>query len=418
MGIWQKIVQSFSGQQYKLNDKKVPATLMRSGSLDLGLNHRNGLEHNELIFSVITRLANTISSMPVRLYHNYKEVTDGVGNLVNGSANPTFSSFDLLNKTEVSRDETGNGIILIERDVRMQPVALWPIPPRYVTPFIDRENREIWYEITGINQNMMVNSSDVIHVKHITGASRIWGISPLKVLHGALDFDNAVQEFSINEMSKKDSFKVKYDANVDDELRENVIDGFRNFIAENGGVLFQEPGVEIDEIQHSFNSGNVSDTDKITRTRIANAYNIPVSFLNDLSGGYSSNEQNMTQFVQMTVVPIVKQYESEFNRKLLTPQQRAQGYYFKFNVNGLMRGDTQARTAFYQMMIRNGIASSNDLRKLEDMPPIDDENANKLWISGDLYPIDMDPVQRKGVMNNDKDSKSTKVPDDSATDDK
>ena len=40
------------------------------------------------------------------------------------------------------------------------------------------------------------------------------------------------------------------------------------------------------------------------------------------------------------------------------------------------------------MMIRNGIASPNDLRKLEDLPPVKDDTANQLWITGDLYPID------------------------------
>ena len=74
----------------------------------------------------------------------------------------------------------------------------------------------------------------------------------------------------------------------------------------------------------------------------------------------------MTQFVEMTLIPIIKQYEAEFNRKLLTQNQRARGYYFKFNINGLMRGDTASRTSFYAMMIRNGIATPNELRKLED----------------------------------------------------
>ena len=92
----------------------------------------------------------------------------------------------------------------------------------------------------------------------------------------------------------------------------------------------------------------------------------------------------MTQFVEMTLIPIIKQYEAEFNRKLLTQNQRARGYYFKFNINGLMRGDTASRTSFYAMMIRNGIATPNELRKLEDLPETKDKNADKLWFSKDL----------------------------------
>ncbi len=39
--------------------------------------------------------------------------------------------------------------------------------------------------------------------------------------------------------------------------------------------------------------------------------------------------------------------------------------------------------------------------KKEDEPPVGG-NASKLWVSGDLYPIDMDPTQRKGVKNGGK----------------
>lgn len=130
----------------------------------------------------------------------------------------------------------------------------------------------------------------------------------------------------------------------------------------------------------------------------------------------------MTQFVEMTLLPIVKQYEAEFNRKLLTPEQRARGFYFKFNVNGLLRGDTASRTNFYQMMIRNGIASVNDLRKLEDLPPSDAKNADQLWLSGDMYPIDSDQIGKgrtdtdntlKGGEN--EDEQTTEVSDGQAT---
>ncbi|WP_413770514.1 phage portal protein, partial [Vibrio vulnificus] len=77
--------------------------------------------------------------------------------------------------------------------------------------------------------------------------------------------------------------------------------------------------------------------ESITRARIATAFNVPISFLSESEASHSNKtaEQVMTQFVEMTLLPIVKQYEAEFNRKLLTPEQRARGFYFKFNVNGL-----------------------------------------------------------------------------------
>ncbi|PGB76069.1 portal protein, partial [Bacillus toyonensis] len=134
----------------------------------------------------------------------------------------------------------------------------------------------------------------------------------------------------------------------------------------------------------------------------ANVFNVPVSFLNDTEGqSYSSNEQLMIQFVQMTLTPIARQYEQEMNRKLLNKAERQAGYYFKFNMSGLLRGDTAARTQFYQMMLRSGGLTPDEVRELEDKPP-KGGSASQLWISGDLYPIDMDPTQRKGVKSSGK----------------
>ena len=71
-----------------------------------------------------------------------------------------------------------------------------------------------------------------------------------------------------------DSFKVTYGSSVDDDDRENVVNNFRAFIRDNGGVLFEEPGVEINQLPREFLSGDLINTEKITDTRIANAFNV------------------------------------------------------------------------------------------------------------------------------------------------
>ena len=163
------------------------------------------------------------------------------------------------------------------------------------------------------------------------------------------------------------------------------MDDFRRMIKENGGAILQEQGFKIDRYESRFQPGDLQTVSNITKQRIANAFNVPLSFLDSgNSNNAKSSESIMTQFVEMTLIPIIRQYESEFNRKLLTQNQRARGYYFKFNINGLMRGDTASRTRMYQMMIRNGIATPNELRRLEDLPETKEKNADKLWFSKDL----------------------------------
>ena len=77
----------------------------------------NTLSTNEEIFSVITRLANTVSSLPIHLYKNYKEVNNNVSDLLHDEANPSMSAFSLINQLEVSRNSSGNGYAFIEREI-------------------------------------------------------------------------------------------------------------------------------------------------------------------------------------------------------------------------------------------------------------------------------------------------------------
>ena len=60
------------------------------------------------------------------------------------------------------------------------------------------------------------------------------------------------------------------------------------------------------------------------------------------------------------------------------------------------------------MMLRTGGFKPNEVRRLEDMPPDKSPNADKLWISGDLYPIDMDPTLRKASKGGESGGKEEK----------
>lgn len=150
----------------------------------------------------------------------------------------------------------------------------------------------------------------------------------------------------------------------------------------------------IDEMQRKFIAGDMKISEEKTRDRIANVYNVPNIFLNSGSSSFSSNEQLMQLFVNMTLTPIVKQYEREFVKKILTSKERISGYYYKFNLMALLRGDSTARQQFYHGAIRDGWMTRDEVRMLEELPPMGGK-ATELWISGDMYPLEMDPSERK-----------------------
>ncbi|WP_418921935.1 phage portal protein [Bacillus thuringiensis] len=361
------------------------------------------LANNETIFSVVSRLSNIIASLPIKMYKNYDLENNSASDVLINGPNQNMTSFDLIRNMETARNENGNTYALIERDIRGQVSRISPLISTYVEPVLEQESKELWYQVVGDGGTYYFHNLDVLHLKHIVSSQGLKGINPIKVLTNTIDFDKAIREFSLKEMqSAPNSFIVTYGANIDKDKRKEVIEDFKRFYQDNGGILFQEPGVTIDQLERKYIAADTFTSERITRSRVANVFNVPVTFLNDNEGqSYGSNEQLMQQFVQLTLMPIIRQYEQEFNRKLLTPAERKAGFYFKFNVGALLRGDTTARNTLYHGGLRDGWLTRNDVRRWEDLPPIPGK-ADELWISGDMYPLDMDPSERKGVSTNGK----------------
>ena len=74
-------------------------------------------------------------------------------------------------------------------------------------------------------------------------------------------------------------------------------------------------------------------------------------------------------------------------RRLLTSDEKKK-YYIKFNVDGLLRGDYQSRMNGYATARQNGWMSANDIRSLENLDLISDEEGGNLYlVNGNMLPL-------------------------------
>jgi HK97 family phage portal protein len=93
----------------------------------------------------------------------------------------------------------------------------------------------------------------------------------------------------------------------------------------------------------------------------------------DLSRATFSNiEQLALEFVKMTLARWLTRWEQDFWRCVLTPEEKAQGYFLRHNVNALLRGDFQTRMAGYASALQNGHLNVDEVRDLEDLNPLPD----------------------------------------------
>jgi len=121
---------------------------------------------------------------------------------------------------------------------------------------------------------------------------------------------------------------------------------------------------------------------KLSGVDCARIYKIPLPMVNDLDkANYNTIEQLLIQFVVFGLLPWIKRHEQSMMRDFLLPQDR-RDYFIEFNLAGLMRGDQKSRYEAYAIGRQWGWLSVNDIRRLENMPPV---------MGGDVYlqPLNM-----------------------------
>ena len=128
------------------------------------------------------------------------------------------------------------------------------------------------------------------------------------------------------------------------------------------------------------------DARKATLQDVANMTGVDALLLNSLDGTTFNNmEEAGRKFVQFTLRPLLKLMEDEINSKAFTREERRR-YFVRFNVDGLLRGDTKSRGAFYQIMRNISAMSPNEVRQLEGLNPYEGGDRYDLPLASNVKP--------------------------------
>jgi len=122
------------------------------------------------------------------------------------------------------------------------------------------------------------------------------------------------------------------------------------------------------------------ETRKFQINEIARIFRVPPHMVGDLEkSSFSNIEQQSLEFVKYTLDPWVVRWEQSLSQALLLPSEKA-AVFIRFNLDGLLRGDYQSRMQGYSTGIQNGFFSVNDIRGLEDMNLLTDEEGGNLHV--------------------------------------
>ncbi len=332
------------------------------------------------VFACVQLVSQDVAKLPLPLYRrkengDRERVDNRIAYLVGVEPNEWQTSFEWREMMQGNVELRGNAYSYIETDARSRPTALWPMHPDCVTVMIGPDQRSIFYRYRPPmgGDEQMLSQDEVLHIRGrtedgICGLSRIQqereaiGLSMALDRHAARLFSNGAMPSVVLETDRK--FTSQAEA---DRAREQFMERYSGEANAWKPALLHN-GLKANKLSMTANDSQFLESRRYQVGEIARIFRVPPHKIGDLTNATFSNiEHQALEYVIDSLLPRLRAFESRLNLALLNP---AEGLYFEFLVDGLLRGDQKSRYEAYGLARQWGIMSVNDIRKLENMPNI------------------------------------------------
>lgn len=304
---------------------------------------------------------------------------------------PTYTINQLISEIVVSLYTDGNAFIYAPRDERGEVLEVRAVDPRRVE--IYREGREIKYKIhQGHNQPTAVYGQEtILHIPLIAMPGELRGINPIHQLRVSLALGLTLEDYASNffRTGSTPTGIIEVPTDLTKEQGEQLKAGWaRHHSGQNihtpgvltGGATFKALTFRPEDAQ-------LLASRQFTTEEICRIFRIPPNLLQVTTPGamsYNSVEQQNLAFVQYTLRPLVEMIERPLSTLILLPDA-----FVRFTMDSILRGTTKDRYDTYRVGLQEGWLNVNDIRKSEDLSPID---------SGDSYRMPLNEADAQTAM--------------------
>ncbi|OPZ33507.1 MAG: Phage portal protein [Tenericutes bacterium ADurb.BinA124] len=353
------------------------------------------------VYSCVRILAEAVAGLPLHFYRykddgsKEKAIDSNLYHLLHDEPNPEMSSFVFRETLMTHLLLWGNAYAQIIRNGKGEVIALYPLMPNKMS--VDRdENGKLYYTYQRSQDEgkeagtVTLSTRDVLHIPGL-GFDGLVGYSPIAMAKNAIGLAIATEEYGAKFFANgaAPSGVLEHPGTIKDpaRLRENWNSTFGGS-SNSGKVAVLEEGMKYTPISISPEQAQFLETRKFQINEIARIFRVPPHMVGDLEkSSFSNIEQQSLEFVKYTLDPWIIRWEQSLNRALLNVDEK-KTYFFKFNVEGLLRGDYQSRMNGYAIARQNGWMSANDIRELENLDKISAEDGGDLYlVNGNMLPL-------------------------------
>ncbi len=366
------------------------------------VNERSAMQMTA-VYSCVRILSEAVASLPVHVYRyndsggKEKALDHPLYFLLHDEPNPEMTSFVFRETLMTHLLLWGNAYAQIIRNGKGEVIALYPLMPDRMT--VDRDEKGVLYYKYQKNNDdaptlegstVYLDASDVLHVPGL-GFDGLVGYSPIAMAKNAIGLAIAAEEYGSKFYANgaAPSGVLEHPGTIKDpsRVRESWTQTFGGSANANKIAVLEE-GMKYTPISISPNEAQFLETRKFQINEIARIFRVPPHMVGDLEkSSFSNIEQQSLEFVKYTLDPWVIRWEQSLYRALLSEEEK-KNIFFKFNVEGLLRGDYASRMNGYATARQNGWMSANDIRGLENLDRIPEELGGDLYlVNGNMMPL-------------------------------
>jgi len=347
------------------------------------------------VYACVRILAEAVASLPLHVYQRQPDGGKAVDyehplyRLLHDEPNDEMTSF-VWRETLMSHLLLwGNAYAQIVRDGRGYPIALYPLLPDRMT--VDRAtNGRLTYHYKSDRDVIQFRKENVLHIPGL-GFDGLIGYSPIAMAKNAVGMSIATEEYGSKFFANgaTPGGILEHPGTIKDikRVKESWAAGYQGVVNAHKVVILEE-GMKFHQITIPPEQAQFLETRKYQIGEIARIFRVPPHMVGDLDrSSFSNIEQQSFEFLIYTLDPWVVRWEQSLQQSLLLPGEKATTC-IKFNVDGLLRGDFQTRMAGYSTGIQNGFLCINDVRALEDMNLLSDEEGGNLhFVNGNMVKL-------------------------------
>jgi HK97 family phage portal protein len=354
-------------------------------------------------WACVNLIAGTIASLPLGIYRTLDGVKEIARNhplyyVLHDSPNFDQTALDFWEYMAAGLELQGNAYAMIERRQNGSVYSLTPVRPDLVT--VRRKgNGFLEYEWTDDGRKTTKDVGDVLHIRGPMG-NALTGVSTLSACRaafaGAMSAESAARNTFTNGLNSSGIFSTDPTISLTKPQREE----FNQYLAENyqgsvntGRPLLLDRGMKFQALNMTPEDAQMLESRKFSGEEICRIFGIPpamVGFGDKSSNWGTGKEVDVLGFIKFTLRRRLKRIEQALQKQLLTAADKSQGVSIEFNMEGLLRGDTEARFNSYEKGIRMGIYTRNEVRRLENMAPV---------AGGDVITVQMQDVPLSDAVN-------------------